>query len=219
MRLSSAAAPTVTQVVYSNCGIPGYAGATSAYFYDDSGAYGNFTGCSGRCKADAANCASFAYGSGQCLLFNATVPGNVNPSASSPFTFFDRNCPAASVPNTGAKIVDGKRQIIISIPIIIPGLPTHTPPKWTTRRPWPTPTRTWGGDGEDGSDTSLVSSLCTCLITSAPTSYAATHTTTTTVTSSGLLITLVTSVPVATITRTVSGGTASPVTLTITTSA
>lgn len=71
---STGPVPTVTQTVYSDCGIVGYdTGATPAYFFDGSGAFGTFATCQARCKQDVGTCMSFAFGSGQCLLYTANV--------------------------------------------------------------------------------------------------------------------------------------------------
>jgi hypothetical protein len=70
----TAPTPTVTQLVYSDCGIVGFDnGAVPAYFFDSSGAFGTFATCSARCKQDAGKCQSFAFGNGQCLLYTANV--------------------------------------------------------------------------------------------------------------------------------------------------
>ncbi len=67
-------APTVTQTVLSDCGVVGFDnGATPAYFFSGSGAFGTFDTCSARCKQDAGKYMSFAFGSGQCLLYTANV--------------------------------------------------------------------------------------------------------------------------------------------------
>jgi hypothetical protein len=67
-------APTVTKTVYSDCGIVGFdSGAVPAYFFDGSGALGTFEACKARCQQDAGKCLSFAFGSGQCLLYAANV--------------------------------------------------------------------------------------------------------------------------------------------------
>lgn len=67
-------APTVTKTVFSNCGIAGYDnGANPAYFFDGSGALATFETCQARCKQEAGSCLTFAFGSGQCLLYTANV--------------------------------------------------------------------------------------------------------------------------------------------------
>jgi hypothetical protein len=53
------------------CGVVGY-DTTAAYYYDGSGANGNFAACSALCNADS-NCESFGFGSGDCLLYSVTV--------------------------------------------------------------------------------------------------------------------------------------------------
>lgn len=67
-------APTVTQIVYADCGLVGFDnGAAPAYFFDGSGAFGTFDTCQARCRQDAGLCLSFASGSGQCLLYSFNV--------------------------------------------------------------------------------------------------------------------------------------------------
>ena len=66
-------APTVTKTVFSNCGIPGFGNGANTYFFDGSGALGTFETCQARCRQDAGTCLTFAFGSGQCLLYTADV--------------------------------------------------------------------------------------------------------------------------------------------------
>lgn len=55
------------------CGVShGYDRGTNAFFYSGDGSLSDFDACSGKCQSDA-ECASFAFGDEQCLLYSAPL--------------------------------------------------------------------------------------------------------------------------------------------------
>ncbi|OCL07854.1 hypothetical protein AOQ84DRAFT_364629 [Glonium stellatum] len=158
--------PGSTQSPPAGCAVAGYNKNITAFSFDSSGTKNNFAGCSAACKA-VPSCGSFAYGATDCLLFNATVAENVNPAPSSPYKFFDRNCPSSSAPTASTAVAAGmvRRQtdgwsILPAAPISIPPLvlPTQSALALTV------------------SETDI-SSMCLCLITSAPVATTTAYTT------------------------------------------
>ncbi|TVY71454.1 hypothetical protein LSUE1_G006223 [Lachnellula suecica] len=75
-----------------NCSVKGYdTGVHPAFIANKTIA--TAPACKGLCTSYVApKCDSFAFGGGECLLYNVTVAGNVNPSNSSTFTFYDSSC-------------------------------------------------------------------------------------------------------------------------------
>ena len=56
----------------SSCGVRGFDDGVTAYWYEGRPKFANYDQCSAACSSDA-NCKSFAYGSGACLLYDVKV--------------------------------------------------------------------------------------------------------------------------------------------------
>lgn len=71
----------------ANCSVKGYdTGAHPAFIVNNT--VSTAPACKGLCTAYVTpKCSSFAVGPGNCLLYNVTVAGNVNPMNTSTFTF------------------------------------------------------------------------------------------------------------------------------------
>jgi hypothetical protein len=168
---ATAAAPTVTSLAYSNCGLKGFDKGQAAYHFDTSN--GNFAACSALCVADP-QCGEFAYGSGSCLLYNATVATNFLAVDTSPYLFNDKNCPASSQPSASvapapASGLAASTPTTTTVAQGAPGTPQRrtlqTPPAFLKLAP------------------ALITQGCECLISKAST-YTSVITKPTTVTSS-----------------------------------
>jgi PAN domain len=96
--ISSTSSTQVTPTASLTCNVNGY-DKTRSYNFDGSGATGSFAACSAKCQADPL-CLSFAFGSGDCLLYTVAAGSNVNPLSTSPFSFYDKNCPSSTTPTT-----------------------------------------------------------------------------------------------------------------------
>ncbi|KAF2681246.1 hypothetical protein K458DRAFT_372105 [Lentithecium fluviatile CBS 122367] len=102
--------PTPTPTPTAGCGIVGYTKDTAAYYFDSSGTKNTFAACSAACKADA-QCKSFGYGEANCMLFTVDATSNTNYNPMSPYTFYDKSCPAE------LPVRKNKRQVTISLGI------------------------------------------------------------------------------------------------------
>lgn len=71
--------PKPFQVIYKNCDV---------------------SRCAQYCK-EQHKCKSYAVGKDSCRLYSAPVAGNVKPSYSSPYKFYDRACPCPTPKATG----------------------------------------------------------------------------------------------------------------------
>ncbi len=86
----SLAVVSVASAQQANCSVKGYdTGKTPAFLTSNAT---TAAACKTFCAATTyGKCASFAVGPA-CLLYNVTVNGNVNPMATSPYTFYDAQC-------------------------------------------------------------------------------------------------------------------------------
>lgn len=74
---------------YKTCGVAGYDRQFQAYWDGWSGYTAD--SCAAECVKDS-KCGSYAYGKGECHLYQFPVNGNINAQPDSPYSFSDATC-------------------------------------------------------------------------------------------------------------------------------
>ncbi|MBE3041380.1 hypothetical protein IMZ48_02110 [Candidatus Bathyarchaeota archaeon] len=93
----TAALATAVAAQDPTCDVVGYdSGTIFAILVQDDPALADRIPCADTCVATA-DCAAFAFGDGQCLLYGDSIAGNVYEVETSPFTFNDVACVAGEV--------------------------------------------------------------------------------------------------------------------------